>query len=206
MKKLTGTERFRSEIRKAVRPLMQSWGFDNPPKGEPDWWGAPRINNWVRKRDGHTDQIFFEWDRFGRPRFVLVLRTDQLERMLRSDQSADTARGHVEDVLLLDRRPRLFGGLLRFPWTSGRRPLQREIEHLEMRLRDANHFLLTGEIQSHLIFREGAFGDAPLRPVFWMQHGEAAERALRRQEELRTGMTERRRARAEGRGVDSSEP
>ncbi|MBX3484216.1 MAG: hypothetical protein KF737_11905 [Phenylobacterium sp.] len=198
VKQPSDTARFRNEIRKAVRPLMTSWGFDNPPKGTPDWWGAPRINNWIRERDGYTDQIFFTWDRYGRPKFALDLRTDQLERMLRPDQSPTTAKGHIVDVILLDRRPWLFGGLLRFEWTSGRRSLRREIRHLERRLRDANHFLLTGEIRSRLILRKGAVGDGVLTPVFWMQQGEERELALQHQEELRRRLAEKRRFRASG--------
>jgi hypothetical protein len=193
--------RLAAEMRKSIRPMMKAWGFDQPPKGSPDWFGSSRLNTWVRERDGFTDEIYFLWDKYGDARYAMGMITDQVERMLAPGQTIATAAGPIHDIDILDRRLRLFGGLidLKFEWSSGRRFLRDEIAHAIGRLKEANHFLLTGEASPY-IFRRGALGrpgSGPLQPVYWYRQGETGERNRQLAEEQRAKREARRKARAE---------
>ena len=195
--------RLASEMRKSIRPLMKSWGFDNPPKGSPDWFLSTRLNSWVRERDGYTDEIGFTWDRYGGSRYAIEIMTSQVERMLAPGQSVAHGRFHKIDVL--DRRLYLLGGLIdiRFEWSSGRRFLRDQIAHAIERLHEANHYLLTGEASRH-IFRRGCYGfpDDPPEPVFWWREGETGRANI----ELARSRAERRAKFRRSNGASARSP
>ena len=119
--------------------------------------------------------------------------------MLRRDQRQSTAHGTVRSVSVLDRRLYLFGGLIDIPFesSSGRRFLRDEIDHAIRRLREANHYLLTGEASRHIRVR-GSYGGpdvGPLKPVFWWREGEVGEINRRLSEERRLKALSKRQAR-----------
>jgi hypothetical protein len=150
------------ELRRAIAPVLESWGFANPPKGNPGWFPTTRRDAWVRIRDGHTEEIYVVWGR-NEPRFRIHIRTDRAVRMRAPAVQGPMPR--VDDIELLSWRFRTLWGRIdarstvfacfhdfvgfadEYTLPYLRYPVSRALRRLE----EGNRYLLTGDLTKHIL-------------------------------------------------------
>lgn len=161
-------------------PILKGFGFRNPLKADYDRWGTTRRNAFIRWRSGFYEEVHVDWERWGAPRFRILFRTAQVERMRPPDCGPPTPR--LAWVYL-------WAGILRLP--GGRRiPLgknfgrfmgvDRTLELAADRLRQMEVHLRNGgpswmmDLETNRVGQGPFVGDDPTvsHPAFWWPHGD----------------------------------
>lgn len=161
-------------MRGTCRPLMHELGFRNPRRSDPERWGGSRLDVFLRWRGVDYDEVHIDWWRFNRPRFRIRLMTSAYER----DEAGSptqyrwVTKGAVYPRVVIRngelKSAREFG-----PWSSPRRTAEIAV----LRLREANHFFLTGELSPHITSHRTRLGpDLDPRSIspWWRRFGDPA--------------------------------
>jgi hypothetical protein len=179
--------RLAAAVREVIGPVLREWGFENPPKGSPDWFNASRPNTWVRQRDGFTDEIYFRWDKNGYATFAMSMLTTQVERLMPGATVPLITRFY--DIEIAAWYIPGLGTLGYGAWIGYGRSIRHSVRLALKRLKQANRYLLTGKRSINVQplrwdperrQKEGRDG-----PVFWWREGEEGEAYLRLAEEQR---------------------
>jgi hypothetical protein len=154
--------------------LLYELGFRNPRRRDPDRWSGTRLDIFLRWRGVDYDEIRIYWWTVNRPRFRIDLMASTYERDAEGCPTEFrwvTQAGANSWVLKRAGRPWMMGDF--GPWSSPRATA----EMAARRLREANDFLLTGEMGPHIAGRRIRLGpglDPPEIPLWWRRFGDPA--------------------------------
>lgn len=146
-KKKPPTKRVRmaEAIRQAIGPLMRSYGFENPAKGQHHDTTSARRDNWFRVRGPYRDEVDVQWWD-SRPKFRINFRTTQAER----SPWGLNEWGWTHRFSASSWRFRWGGFLLRGHFTSRFLTVDGAVRLALHRLPLMNAFLLSGERSDYL--------------------------------------------------------
>jgi hypothetical protein len=67
-------------LRRDCDPMLLGLGFRNPHRMDNDRWHTTRRNTFLRWRGTDYDEVAFQWDKYGRPKFFLNFWTSRVEQ------------------------------------------------------------------------------------------------------------------------------
>ena len=119
-------------LRAELSPLMKSHGFRNAPELWDRAMSPTPADHWMRKRGAYTDQLYLQWEKYGRAKFRMCLASDQRGHRLGSVNCIYALAGYR---FALDAS--WFGGWLRTEKATAKRAAERALEGIR--------YLETGE-------------------------------------------------------------
>jgi len=138
----------KAAIKKEVRPFMVDLGF-TPDRRPFEERGRSKIGNYVRERDGYTDELLVWWLSYGRPLFMLEFWTDQVERM--REAADERFRFHPNEMArIYPRRISRFHIFRSEPWYGREKTIDETMAVAKTRLAEVDSFLRTGAPTTHL--------------------------------------------------------
>jgi hypothetical protein len=141
-------------VKKDLRPFILQLGFelDRRPPDERSWrW---RQGAFLRRRDGRTDELSIQWEKYDAPLFILNFWTDDAERMQVANRHLPS-RGPDSPARIYPIKRSVFAVWGGTPWFGRGMTVEQTIQVARTRLGDLDHFLRTGSPTIHLDWRKG---------------------------------------------------
>jgi hypothetical protein len=135
-------------VRKDVRPFILWLGFE-PDRRSPEErsWRWQR-GAFLRRRELHLDELSIQWERRGRPRFIINFWTSQTERMEVALRPSRYFKRNLENLAQI--YPSKDTGWLAWPPWYGRDSIAETVRVARARLVELDLFLRTGAPTTHL--------------------------------------------------------